>query len=114
MRGYLYYIWLSALVVLLFPWSNRTKAQGVEYLNTGSIKAGFSTGGTLFNAADTATCTDSLSSLLKFEHGYEIPTILSSGLWVTGLDAGGNLKGAGSTIYRNRDWFTGPVSNVYD
>ena len=52
------------LFVAVFLRVFSAQSQQVQYLNANSITAGFATGGTLFNAADTATYTDSLSSLL--------------------------------------------------
>ena len=89
-------------------------AQQLQYLNANSITAGFATGGTIFNGADTATYTNSLSSLLTVGSGYHIPTMLSGGLWIGALDPGGNGKFAASTVYRNTDWATGPCSDTYD
>ena len=100
--------------VAMFLGPAKITCQQVQYLNPNSIRAGFATGGTLFNAADTAVYPDTLSSLLSIAHGYTIPTMLSSGFWASGLDAGGNLKGAASTIYRNTDWTTSPCSDTYD
>ena len=105
---------ICVLFVAIFFWPTKITCQQIQYLNPHSISAGFATGGTLFSAADTATYTDSMSSLLTIAHGYNIPTILSSGLWLGGIDPGGNGDFAASTVYRNTDWATGPCSDTYD
>ena len=116
-RGWVEYsnYFLSALtvIILVILKPNFTNAQQGAYLNPHSIAADISDGGTLFNVSDTARYTNNLSALLKIDSG-TIPTILSSAFWVTGIDAGGNLKGVVSTIYPNKDWATGPYSTSYD
>jgi len=91
-----------------------SKAQHpLEFLNANNVNAGFGIGGNLFTKMDSGTTAQ--FGLLEVPRGSDMRTMFTSGLWLSGYDAGGNLKGAAQRYQQGgADFFDGPVSSTYN
>ena len=98
---------LLPLFALLFLFGPGLHAQSVEYLDANNIKSGYIPGATLF------TSDSGIYNAYEVPIGSGVKSIFASNFWITGLDAGNNLKGAGAQ-YFNTGFSYGPVADNYD